>query len=128
TDEGTLLEGTIRVSAELEDDEGGHTITGGSFDVDHSREFIDLAAGDQYTLRLAPSGQVFASGTDNLGGLGLTTEERVRDRRTGIDEPTVIPDLENIATIDAGANHSVRSEERRVGEGSRSRRHSYRDN
>ena len=107
TDEGTLLEGTIRVSAELEDDEGGHTITGGSFDVDHSREFIDLAAGDQYTLRLAPSGQVFASGTNNLGGLGLTTEERVRDSRTGIDEPTVIPGLENIATIDAGANHSV---------------------
>src|SRR5699024_12719275 len=100
-------EGTIRGSAELEDDEGGHTITGGAFDVDHSREFIDLAAGDQYTLRRAPRGQVFASGTDNLGGRGLTTEERVRDSRTGIDEPTVIPGLENIATSDAGANHSV---------------------
>lgn len=107
TDEGTLLEGTIRVSAEHEDGEGGHTITGGSFDVDHSREFLDLAAGDQYTLRLAPSGHVFASGTDNLGGLGFATEERVRDPRTGIDEPTVIPDLENIAAIDAGVNHSV---------------------
>src|SRR5699024_12158133 len=100
-DAGTLLEGTIRVSPELEDDEGGHTITGGSFDVDLSREFLDLAAGDQYTLRLTSSGQVFASGTDNLGGLGLTTEERVRDRRTGIDEPTVITRPQNIAAIDA---------------------------